>query len=240
MSDHLDSRALRNTDCYGQRFMKPGTYAYALVPAGSIGATREYPYTVEVVEKLESRGEGEMRQELVTVSYVKEPHEDRCGERPAKPGRFAPDVDRVTVEAGDMVLWNSPGASTRPFTVDGAKDFFGNAALTNECGYTHVFSVPGDYEWVDANGSGLRGKVCVTDPAPRTSKELRAWQSRLGEGTLVMIRDGEAQPAEVEVTLGQTVFFAVVNGPGVSITDARLVAGGEDGSRSGTAFRGSS
>lgn len=43
MTENLDSRALRNIDCYGQRFMKPGTYAYALVPAGSCDAVRDYP-----------------------------------------------------------------------------------------------------------------------------------------------------------------------------------------------------
>ena len=44
MSENLDSRALRNFDCYGQRFMRPGTYPYALVPAGSVGASDSYPY----------------------------------------------------------------------------------------------------------------------------------------------------------------------------------------------------
>ena len=32
MSENLDSRALRNTDCYGQRFMKPGTYTFHCTP----------------------------------------------------------------------------------------------------------------------------------------------------------------------------------------------------------------
>jgi plastocyanin len=134
-----------------------------------------------------------------------------------------PDEARVTIEAGDMVLWHSPDAATRPFAVDGQKDFFGSAALTNECGYTHVFMTPGEHEYVDAHGSGLRGLVRVADPRPRDADELRAWQSRLGEGTLVMISDGGPEPAEVDIVLGQTVFFAVVKGTGVSITDSSLV-----------------
>ncbi len=222
MSDNLDSRALRNTDCYGQRFMKPGTYPYALVPAGGLGAS-DFPYIVEVVENASER-DGDMHQTTVTVRFVKERHGDCCDERTSDPGRFVPDETRVTIEAGDMVVWNSPDAATRPFAVDGQKDFFGSGALTNECGYTHVFMTPGDHEYVDANGSGLRGVVRVVDPKPRDQNELRAWQSRLGEGTLVMVNDGRPEPAEVEIVLGQTVFFAIVKGPGVTITDVSLVA----------------
>lgn len=223
MTENLDSRALRHTDCYGQRFMKPGTYPYALVPAGGAGASGEFPYVVEVVER-SSKAERDMHQTTVTVRFLKERHGDCCDERTADPGRFVPDQERVTVEAGDMVVWNSPDAATRPFAVEGHKEFFGSTALTNECGYTHVFMTPGEHEYVDANGSGLRGVVRVTDPKPRNAEELRAWQSRLGHGTLVMISDGTPEPAEVEIMLGQTVFFAVVAGPGVTITDAALVA----------------
>jgi plastocyanin len=223
MSENLDSRALRNTDCYGQRFMKPGTYPYAVVPAGGAGANGDYPYVVEVVER-SSEKERDMHQTLVTVRFVKERHGDCCDERTSDPGRFVPDQERIQIEAGDMVMWNSPDAATRPFAVHGQKDFFSSTALTNECGYTHVFMTPGEHEYVDANGSGLRGVVKVADPRPRTHEELRAWQARLGEGTLVMISDGRPEPAEVEIMMGQTVFFAVVKGTGVTITDASLVA----------------
>lgn len=222
MTENLDSRALRNTDCFGQRFMKPGTYPYALVPAGGAGATAAFPYVVEVVEK-SSKREREMHQTAVTVRFVKERHGDCCDERTADPGRFVPDQERVRIEAGDMVLWNSPDAATRPFAVEGQKPFLSSTALTNECGYTHVFTTPGDHEYADAHGSGLRGVVRVSDPQVRSAEQLRAWQARLGEGALVMISDGRAEPAELEILMGQTVFFAVVNGPGVSITEADLV-----------------
>ena len=134
MSENLDSRALRNTDCYGQRFMKPGTYPYALVPAGGAGAYGDYPYLVEVVEKT-SKGERDMHQTLVAVRFVKERHGDCCDERTSDPGRFVPDQERVTIEAGDMVVWNSPDAATRPFAVDGQKEFFSSTAPVS---YTHL------------------------------------------------------------------------------------------------------
>jgi plastocyanin len=220
MSENLDSRALRNTDCYGQRFMKPGTYTYALVPAGGAGASGDHPYVVEVTDKTSER---ELHQTTVTVRFVKEHHGDCCDERTSDPGRFVPDQERVTVEAGDMVVWNSPDAATRPFAVEGQKEFFSSTGLTSECGYSHVFMTPGEHQYVDAHGSGLHGVVRVADPKPRDQEELRAWQGRLGDGTLVMVSDGSPEPAEIEIMLGQTVFFAIVKGPGVAIVDASLV-----------------
>ncbi|MEZ5092148.1 hypothetical protein [Nocardioides sp.] len=221
MTENLDSRALRNTDCYAQRFMKPGLYPYALVPAGGAGGNGEHPYVVEVVEK-SGREDRDMHQTSVSVRFVKERHGECCDERYSDPGRFVPDQERVTVEAGDMVVWNSPDAATRPFAVEGQKEFFGSTALTNECGYTHVFTTPGEHTYVDALGSGLKGVVRVADPQVKDRDGLRAWQSRLGEGTLVMINEGRPEPAEVDIMLGQTVFFAVVTGPGVTITAAGL------------------
>ncbi|HEV8560204.1 MAG TPA: hypothetical protein VGR06_28045 [Actinophytocola sp.] len=38
-----------------------------------------------------------------------------------------------------------------------------------------------------------------------------------------MIAQGDVEPAEVDIVTGQTVFFIVVSGPGITITDARLV-----------------
>src|SRR5689334_6555722 len=131
MTENLDSRALRHTDCFGQRFMKPGTYPYGLVAAGSAGAGADHPYVVEVVEK-SSKTERDMHQTTVKVRFVKE-RRGECCEDGYDAGRFVPDQERVTVEAGDMVVWNSPDAATRPFAVDGQKEFFSSSALTNEC-----------------------------------------------------------------------------------------------------------
>ena len=35
ITDQLDSRVLRFTDSYAQRFMRPGTYRYGVVAAGA-------------------------------------------------------------------------------------------------------------------------------------------------------------------------------------------------------------
>jgi hypothetical protein len=38
-----------------------------------------------------------------------------------------------------------------------------------------------------------------------------------------MIGDGKADRPEIEIMTGQTVFFAIVKTPGISITDDRLL-----------------
>jgi hypothetical protein len=42
------------------------------------------------------------------------------------------------------------------------------------------------------------------------------------KGTVVMVANDKANPAEVEIEVGQTVFFAIVAGRGITITDRRL------------------
>src|SRR3954468_18267136 len=64
MLDSFDSRALRLTDCYGQRFMKVGTFRYHVLPAGADCIVDERPFVVNVVE---TRGKGEMNQHDVSV-----------------------------------------------------------------------------------------------------------------------------------------------------------------------------
>ncbi|GAA6525052.1 hypothetical protein [Intrasporangium sp. DVR] len=218
MTDHLDSRALRNTDSYGQRFMRPGTYRYALGPAGTGGFLQEYPYVISVGEGEPKRGE--MAQTTVLVR---------------REGRtYVPDQPKISINAGDMVMWHSPEAAARPFVVAGEKDFFSSERLVNESGYTHAFTSEGVYEWEDAHGSGTRGLIRVGNPDVSSAKGQRAWARAQRKGTVVMVTDGQAEPAEVDVVVGQTVFFAVVNGPGISITDRSLLA--HDGHRKGAAF----
>jgi len=59
----------------------------------------------------------------------------------------------------------------------------------------------------------------------------------LTTGTVVMIHDGKVDPGEVHILTGQTVFFMVVNGPGISITDQRLLDLKADYSAAGPAER---
>jgi hypothetical protein len=108
----------------------------------------------------------------------------------------------------------------------GDREFFSSARLVNESGYAHAFGIAGEYSWADAYGSGLQGTVKVVDPVCSSKEELAQWQDRLAIGELVMITGNEADPAEVEIMTGQTVYFAVTKAPGISISDSRLIFSG--------------
>lgn len=203
--DVFDSRALGPFDSYGQRFMRPGSFHYNLVPAGFTGMSLEYRFSVVVTE-----AEEEHRMEQHNVAVRTEGRE------------LWAEPEDLTVAVGDLVLWHGPGLRTR-FAVDGDREFFRSSGLATESGYSHAFGVAGDYRWVDANGSKLSGRVVVTDMDASTDAGRRRWLETLRKGTVVMIQGESAEPAEVKIITGQTVFFAVTKAPGVSITDERLV-----------------
>jgi hypothetical protein len=205
MIDSFDSRALRYVDCYGQRFMRPGEFRYNVLAVGSHLAVTERPFRIAVSD----RGGDQMTQHSVSLSIR---------------GRdFVPDQPDLAIALGDMVMWNCPLPAALPFAVVGDQEFFGSTNLVNESGYSHIFSAAGDYHWVDANRGAVRGLVRVRDPEVRTEDDLKRWREQIGVGTLVMIADGRIEPGEVDIVTGQTVFFIVVSGPGITITDARLV-----------------
>ena len=56
-----------------------------------------------------------------------------------------------------------------------------------------------------------------------TPDEIARWHKRLSRGTVVMINDGKVEPPEVDIVVGQRVFFAIVNGPPMSITESALI-----------------
>jgi plastocyanin len=206
-SNTLDSRALGFGDCYGQRFMKPGTYRYDVVSAGGGPLVSDFPFTIEVVA---AEGESAMKQHDVVVK--------------TKGRGFAVDQEVVTIGEGDLVLWACADPNAHAFEVRGDQAFFGSGALTNECGYSHAFGTPGEHHWADALGGSAGGVVRVKDVRCSSPAELATWRKRLSRGTVVMINDGKAEPAEVDVVMGQRVFFAVVNGAPMTITDTALLS----------------
>lgn len=206
MFDDFDSRALRRTDCFGQRFMKAGTYRYGVFPANGQHLSQERPYVVKVNE---ARAGQKMKQHNVSLSAMK--------------GGFAPDKAEMVIDAGDMVVWNCPRKAMTPYVVVGDKEFFGSSRLVNECGYSHAFGLPGEYHWVDAYGGSVGGVIRVRDPGVKTEADLKKWRETITQGTVVMIDEKQAKPREVDIVVGQTVFFAVTKSKGLSITDERLL-----------------
>ena len=122
------------------------------------------------------------------------------------------------------MLWSTNDQSTPGFSVSGhsEKDSFNSAALAREALYSHAFGSPEEIEWGDMNGHGLGGKISVKMPATKTASDMDSFKELLTTGTVVTIRGGKAEPAQVSVLVGQTVFFAVEKAEGVTITDRRL------------------
>jgi hypothetical protein len=187
--------------------MKVGIYHYHVLPAFGDCIQRERPFTINVVEQ---KGKAAMTQHNLVV------HSAREG--------FTVDQNEIVIEAGDLVLWNCPDAGAAPYCVAGEKVFFASNRMVYECGYSHAFGAAGEYRWHDANGSDARGIVRVRDPQCKDPSQFGHWHEKtLKKGTLVMIEGGKAKPSAVEIVTGQTVFFAVVKAPGISITDERIL-----------------
>lgn len=209
MRNDLDSRALAPTDCYGQRFMRGGEYRYNAVPAHGHLMSSERPF---VIRAEPGGGEPGRHQHNLSITATR--------------GKFRVSQPELVVGIGDLVLWNCPDAEAPACTVIGDAPFFRSDRMVNECGYTHAFGTAGEYHWADAHGSGLAGIVRVGEAHCKSEADLKRWHKTLEAGTLVMIDGARAEPAQIDVVIGQTVFFAVVRCPGISITDCRLIRPG--------------
>lgn len=207
MNNALDSRVLRQADCYGQRFMREGRYHWAALPAGGAAIDGARPFAIEVGPR---KSKEHMVQHDVVLQW--------------RDGQFTTQEVKLVIELGDLVVWHCGQADAPGWEIAGDQDFFGSARLTNECGYSHAFGLPGRYEWADANGSGVQGVVHVEPVHCQDAKALAKWREQVSRAALVMIQGGKAERSEVKVVVGQRVYFAVVTGPGVTVTDRRLLA----------------
>ena len=90
--DHFDSRALGQTDCYGQRFMRPGVYNYGVLPTGSSWMNDHRPFVIHVQEGPAGKA---MSQHLVVVTFAGD--------------GFRVEPAELRIETGDLVLWNLSG-----------------------------------------------------------------------------------------------------------------------------------
>jgi hypothetical protein len=71
----------------------------------------------------------------------------------------------------------------------------------------------------------------VQDPGCKEYADFQRWQKSLSKGTLVVVSDTKAEPSEVQIFTGQTVFFTITKSPGISITDERLLSRGLSGTK---------
>jgi plastocyanin len=211
----LDSRSLRYTDCYARLFAAPGEARYSITTAAGMPFALEPDEYVINVKEAPSPREGE--QHMVTVR-----REGR---------RFVAEPSSLDIVAGDSVMWHAPDTSLMGFAVRGqdAAGGFDSRALEASVVYTHAFGTPGEFAWVDANGSGLGGIVHVRPPQTEARAYAREWAQRVTDGFLVVISGDRADPPKLEVDIGQTVFFAVEKARGITITDRSLLGEGPSG-----------
>ena len=220
----LDSRVIGYGDCFAKKFSYAGKVRYLLVAAGVELPVAGDTFTILVKKrsdlvKKRSDDTSEGRQHILAVG--------REG------AQLIVDRPQLEVEEGDTVLWHGADASVPGFAVRGrhGRSEFDSSCLNDEAIYTHAFGVPGEYRWVDAYGSNVSGVIIVSAPGKTGKKARREWLKELSKGTLIHIRGEKADPERVDLVTGQTVFWAVENAPGISITDTRLLGKGADARR---------
>jgi plastocyanin len=214
--DTLDSRSLRYTDTYSQRFGAPGVVRYGLSSSALACLPLDDADTFEIeVRESGRRDRRDGAQHDVTVRSVE--------------GRLVADPERLSIEAGDIVMWYTPDADTPAFAVRGQGERFGfdSTSLTAEALYSHAFGTPGTYRWTDANGTKIGGEIRVGSLDPNDRDECDRWLKALQNGQLITVEGERARPETVEILAGQTVFWAVVKSGGITVTDEILVPGFE-------------
>lgn len=205
----LDSRALTYLDCYGQRFPAAGAVRYAVTgPLAACLRVDDPPFLLQVADEQAA----EPRQHDIEVRYDN--------------GAFDAVPQELAISAGDVVLWHSTQAATPPYAVwgQGTDVSFSSTALRAEAVYSHAFGSTGEVEWTDVNETGARGLIRVRDHDTTDRDACERWGRMLREGAVVVVDGDRVDPPELEIVTGQTVFFAVTQSSGITVTETSIIA----------------
>ncbi len=211
----LDSRTLGPVNCYIQKVTTTGKLELEVGPAagGFVTADQRRVIKAKVKPRLSAADSGKKRnsQHVVPLRYVD--------------GNFVFEKPELDLHEGDSLVFHLETPKTPAFAVQGriGKMRFSSANMVDKAVFTHAFGFPGTYEWVDANGSGVGGVITVLEQTARTQSDARELMKTMENGVLVHIVGDKVEPAEVAITVGQTVFFAVEKSKGITITDVSLV-----------------
>jgi plastocyanin len=206
----LDSRYLRLGDTFAHRFTRSGRYLYAVGAPGGVAPPGHHA-RFEIVVVSEKGASSQTH--YVTVAWAN--------------GAFSVEPANLQIKNNDVVLWSTAAAATRGFAVQGkSKDaHFDSAEMPANSMYSHAFGVTGEIAWSDPGDPKISGFITVTAPPEiRTDEHRTDYVKRLSEASIVMIDAPKAHPKRLKVVLGQTVFFAVRSGHGISIVDKTLLA----------------
>lgn len=208
----LDSRLLRHTDSFAQRFSTAGRAHYSL-SRGISGCELPEPelFGIDVVKPRQRGPVEDATQHDVIVRF--------------DGSSLVADPPELTVTAGDIVLWSAADSDTPPFSLRGRSDAFSfdSRSLGIECIYSHVFSEVGNYSWTDPGGSGVSGEVRVDDIDSSKTEECERWREALEAGVVVRITGSSVEPSSTATVPYQTLFFIVLDAPGIAIVDRRLL-----------------
>ena len=212
MTNSLDSRLLGPGDCFGQTFPTPGPIRCYIVrspePAGS--AHHGEDLLIQVAPKTSSGNGGPKQINVAVKSDGK--------------GGLETDTARISLEAGDGVLFYTSDSAAGRFAVSGAGPnfHFDSSRIENGAVYTHVFGTPGRHKWSDIYNGALSGVVEVRDVAAKTPEDRSAWLETLKKPAAFEIKGNHCSPAAVEIVVGQTVFWSITDSSGIAITDDAL------------------
>jgi len=206
----LDSRSLSYTDCFMQKFSSAGQFIYELLPSTVAGLGHDEDlFTIDIRTK-ESKG-GEPNQHYIKVLR--------------RDGKLVAEPPRLSIEAGDVVIWNTNDSTVTGYVVrgEGKAGRFSSDALQKEAVYSHAFGIPGSYYWLDPHGGPASGVIEVQPVDACNEDAASKWREKLAEGAVITVSDKRVTPAKVKILVGQTVFWAIEKASGMAIADARLV-----------------
>ncbi|MEC8629911.1 MAG: hypothetical protein VXY73_07460 [Pseudomonadota bacterium] len=215
----LDSRILGPTNCFIQKITEPGEVVFETrkAAAGFLPLAEHMAHRVKVKDLKLSKAKMRARGGTHHIAVHSQKGAVQIGDTPGE------------VELGDALLFHNANRDGGGFAVSGrmGKQVFSSAELRDQAVFTHAFGLPGRYEWADANGSGVEGVIIVeNDPAEGKRGAERAIE-RMSEGVLVHIVGDKVKPKELRIATGQTVFFAVEDTDGITITDKTLLKKGK-------------
>jgi hypothetical protein len=130
------------------------------------------------------------------------------------------------IAPGDLLHWHMAEGHKMRFCVVGSStsgERFDNRAISDNSIYIHRFGLPELVEWVDAAGHGVSGKIKVSLPKMETPQDRQHYEEALATPQLIMIEGRSTKPKELDVFVGQPVYFVVRESPGISIVDEAIL-----------------
>jgi hypothetical protein len=129
---------------------------------------------------------------------------------------ISPTNQSLTINQNDYILWycDSSSGPSPPFAVLGSSkggDSFNSRSLGDDDAYSHLFMLPGTYQYVI--GGGPSGPVSATILAnAATSGTAKAWLISID-----FTKNPNPNPVNLTLNTGDTAHWDVVNGTSLSI-----------------------